>query len=47
MGPRFAFSRWALNVVGIVVIATIMRRMFSDNKVTETYARQKDLQAPQ
>jgi len=47
MGPRFAFTRWALNVVGIVVIAIIMRRLFSDEEVAEMYARQKDLQAPQ
>ncbi len=47
LGPRFALTRWALNVMGIVVIATVMRRLFSDKEVAETYARQGALQTPQ
>jgi len=45
MGPAFAFTRWSLNVVGIVVIAGIMRRFFSEPEIDEMYERQKSLQA--
>jgi len=47
MGPRFALTRWALNAIGIVAIATIMRRLFSDEEVAEMYSSQRNKEAPQ
>ncbi len=43
MGAKFALTRWALNVLGILIIASVMRRLFNKEEIGEIYDRQKHM----